>query len=297
MKADLFEEVIETKEKMTNEIRKADAGKMSSMLTNICLAFLLLLILFLSMWDVTLTFNTVVTKLWLTAFTYLIVNIIYQTKYQGGYSAGRKTDEYRSAAEHFETTRKNIVDEHRIDDLNRWCKDYSREELIAARQELISPYMLYEDYLEKYAGVDEETIRIQKIPRGMKRAVIKANNLQSIRLNADQLMKISYGKKLFGSNRNPLPKNGSERMQEDYIRNAVNRFFTMIFCGFVSVQIFANPSLETVFTCMIYMSPVIGAFVGGYNAGYRNATNHDKARIEAQTGLLERFFEERGGIE
>ena len=268
---------------------KIDSDHLSSLATNAGLIILCAIAAFVSFWDVRFTLDKAFTIGWVTVLLYITATTVYQTKYDGGVFRGRQTEQYKNTLKDFKTARAKVDKNSLIDNLRDWCNEFRIKDIEQVRKDIVCPYIKYEEYLQKYVNRSKQKINQLDLTPNLKKAINRANAIQPVELTPDMLLNSSFSKKLFGK-RSILPRSGDTQRKGDFISNYVQRFVITFLCGMIVVQVISNPTFDTFLQWVIRMIPIVMAFLTGDTGGYRNATEVDTKRLDAQTRILEMLF-------
>lgn len=271
-----------------------EADKIKEVGLNISLLFLCFVASFVSFWDVEIAFdlNKLFSISFVTVLLYIITVTVFRSKYDTGLYKGRETEPYKKAVERFDTLAKEIADHLLVDRLRDWCNDFRRKDLADVRYNIISPFMTYAEYEEKYLNLSNAQVNRLRLNRSTKKAIKRANKVTPADLTSDMLLSRSFSTTIFGK-RKILPKSGEQQRERDLLLNYVNAFIRTFICGMFVVSIASDPTLDTFIQWLIRMVPIIMAFVTAPAAGYRNITDTTTRRINAQSGILDVFFADK----
>lgn len=269
--------------------RVFESENIGAVTTNVFLVLLCLIAALVSFWDVKFTFDKAFNVSFVAILLYIVATTVFRTKYDGGLYKGKQTKEYKESFDNFSEKRKRILDAGLTDDLRDWCNDFRRKDLDNVRKSIICPYMQYQEYLEKYAMIDNEQIQKSNLPKKVKKALMEANRMEPIDLTADMLLNVSFSKQIFGKRR-LLPCSGDEKKRFDIITDYAKRFIVTFVCGMFIVEIVSDPTFDTFLQWTIRMIPVATAFITAPSGGFKNATETAPKRMNAQTEMLDAFL-------
>ena len=268
---------------------KIDQNRLASVGTDFALLAMCFLAAFVSFWDVGFSINKAFTVGWLSVLIFIVSTTTYRNKYDGGIYKGRQTKEYISAKATFEGIRDHIVANSLITTLSDWCNDYRVNDMERLQKSIVCPYMTFEEYTTKYKNISKRKVFRCDLSWQAKKAVFLANAISPIELSAESLLGISSQTNLFGKRR-ALPISGGEKRKRDMIVNYASKFILTFVLGMFVIEILSDPTLETFLQWLIRMFPVVTAYLTGEVNGYRNVTNVDTHRINAQSQILKLFF-------
>ena len=153
--------------------------------------------------DIRLTSFEEIAALGLDFFLLLFVSYsMYVNCSDSGMRAGLQSETYTGGLSAFETLKKHIIDTKMQARLGEFCCHYITEELRNSRTTVLAIVgFSYEEYMEKYVGKDDETIQKDKtLSKAQKKAIIKANGIEPVKLTPEMIMKRGRG----SSRRAPL---------------------------------------------------------------------------------------------
>ena len=269
--------------------RAFELESVGSITTNVFLILLCMIAALVSFWDVKFTFDKSFNVSFVAVLLYIVATTVFRTKYDGGLYKGKQTKEYKEAFENFSKKRQHIVDANLTDELRDWCNDFRRKDLENARKSIVCPYMLYQEYLEKYVNLDNKQIKKLNLPKKVKKALKAANRLDPVDLTADMLLNVSFSKQIFAK-RNLLPCSGDEKKHIDSTSFYVRRFFATFVCVMFIVEIVSDPTFDTFLQWAIRMIPVASTFITAPYSGFKNATEIAPKRMNAQSEILAAFL-------
>lgn len=268
---------------------RIDVNRTSSLLTDVAMFAMCIIAAVASFWDISLTFDSAVTVSAMAIMLYLVTITVYRTKYDGGISKGKQSEEYKTVKSVFDEMRNHIINNSLTDELANWCNDYRAKDIEQIRKSIICPHMSYNDYTEKYKNISKEKVRQSGLSKQAKKAINQANAITPLVLTPAMLLDMMHTRGLFGI-RNALPMAGQTRRKIDLGFNYVSKFVVTFICGMFAVTILSDPSLDTFVQWTIRMFPIVLALFTGEPSGIRNILNVETRRVNAQTHLLSIFF-------
>jgi hypothetical protein len=170
--------------------------------------------------------------------------------------------------------------------MNEFCAWYIANELKHARQSLLAVSGISYATYEAYIGVDDDMVEAdEKLTKRQKNAIIEANSLKPIYLDADMIMRRASAAKRKAS-RKLTPES------KLYIKSGtrlVRMFISSALIVAVSFEVIINPSLATLAaTALKVLFVVLNGFTG-YKEGFANITVDSVDYVGEQITYL--FFE------
>lgn len=272
----------------------AEADKIKEVGLNVSLLFLCFIASFVSFWDVEIAFdlNKIFSISFVTVLIYIITVTVFRSKYDTGLYKGRETEPYKEAVKRFDALAKEIADNLLVDRLRDWCNAFRRKDLADVRYNIISPFMTYQEYEEKYMNLSKAQVRQLPLNKTTRKAILRANKVLPAELTSDMLLSRSFSTTIFGK-RKILPKSGEQQRERDLLLSYINAFIRTFICGMFVISVASDPSVDTFIQWLIRMVPIVMAFVTAPAAGYRNVTDTTTRRISAQSGILDLFFADK----
>lgn len=214
---------------------------------------------------------------------------MYVSCSDSGMRAGLQSESYTNILSTFESHKKHIIDNKMQVRLGEFCCHYISEELRMARTTILAVVgFSFDEYMEKYVGKDKLTIMCNKdLSKSQKKAIIKANRLEPVKLTPEMIMKRGRG----SDRRAPLGIKPETKKGINY----GTRFFTTIFISFglsvIIFEAFKTPSWIVLAACAIKLVTVTMHGFSGYKYGYENIVFDTTYYISDQADLLQQAIQ------
>ena len=289
-----FEDIVamgaQTRRETRRSLEKEAASKSSDKLrlNDIMLFSLVLVAAAISFTDFTISLGSLRNFTALTLFLYIITTLVYRNRYDRGIRRGKTDPEYIEALTEYREKKQRIYDEGLASLVPEFCRDYKVSELRKYRESLLADIdMDYSEYKEKYQRLTPSQIRRLKLPREMKKVLIKCNKATPLKL-VPGLILTENGEmdreKLLGTS-------GRQREIADKRQQLISRGLMVLFGSAIAINIILDFSLITVIQWLVRMVPIISAIIMGDDGGYCNIAVTETNFKQDQVSVINLFFE------
>lgn len=238
--------------------------------------------------NVNLTSSVELVKLGLTIFVLIFCSYsMYINCADSGMRAGRLNTLYNKQKNKYDGLKDRIVENKQQIRLAEFCSYYKDEELRNSRKDILDEVGLdYNDYMKKYVGLDNDTIKSNtELSLAQINAIIRANSIKPVKLAPEMIMKCGRGNK----RRNPLGVRPETKRGWNYGIKLVTTIIVSIFTGMIALDLIKNPTWATFAElCLKLLTVVLSGFTG-YKMGYENITIDTVNYITDQIDLLTQF--------
>ncbi len=202
-----------------------------------------------------------------------------------GMRSGLQTETYTGGLNHFETTKKHIIDTKMQSRLGEFCCYYITEELKNSRTSVLAVVGIsYEEYMKKYVGKDEATIKADKnLSKTQKKAIIKANGIEPVKLTPEMIMKRGRG----SSRRAPLGMKPETKKGINFGQKFVSTFVISLMMSIIVLEAVMEPTWVIIATCALKLMAVTINGFNGYKFGYENIVFDTVNYMSDQTDLMQ----------
>lgn len=209
---------------------------------------------------------------------------MYVNSTDSGMRAALKTDTYKAQHEVFIKAKGEIIAAKLQARLPEFCHHYIVTELYNSRNAVLAIIGFpYEEYEEKYLGKsDEEIEKCEALTHGQKKAVIKANAIEPLKLTPEMIMK--RGRK--SGRRDPLGTTPESKKTANLIFRFFSTFFTSIIASMIVLDAVTDPSWGVFVECVVKLMAIIMNGVLGYRFGYENILIDTVEYMNDQAELL-----------
>ena len=204
-----------------------------------------------------------------------------------GMRAGLQTDTYTMGVNEYDKHKKHIITEKMQARLGEFCYHYITEELRSSRTGVLAVVGIsYERYMEEYVGKDKNAIdRDSSLSDAQKKAIVKANKFEPIKLTPEMIMKRGRG----GARRTPLGMTPETKKGIAFGVKFIRTFFLSIAFTIIVLDAVQEPTWLLIATCcMKLMSIVMNGFYG-YKCGYENVVIDTVNYMSDQADLMAQF--------
>jgi hypothetical protein len=251
-------------------------------------AFIVLAVIVVMLAEIDITDFSTLPKLGANFFVLLFCNYgMYLNQRDNGIGAGKQSSIYLDVMSKYDELKCKIVEAEIDYRMNEFCAWYIANELKHARQSLLAVSGISYATYEAYIGVDDDMVEAdEKLTKRQKNAIIEANSLKPIYLDADMIMRRASAAKRKAS-RKLTPES------KLYIKSGtrlVRMFISSALIVAVSFEVIINPSLATLAaTALKVLFVVLNGFTG-YKEGFANITVDSVDYVGEQITYLERFI-------
>lgn len=235
--------------------------------------------------DIRLTSFEEIAALGLDFFLLLFVSYsMYVNCSDSGMRAGLQSETYTGGLKAFETLKKHIIDTKMQARLGEFCCHYITEELRNSRTTVLAIVgFSYEEYMEKYVGKDTETIQKDKtLSKAQKKAIIKANGIEPVKLTPEMIMKRGRG----SSRRAPLGTTPETKKGINFGTKFVSTFIISLAMSIIVLEAVVEPTWVLIATCCLKLMAVVINGFNGYKFGYENIVFDTVNYMSDQTDLM-----------
>lgn len=215
--------------------------------------------------------------------------LLYVCASDNGTQTGLASDAYKKSTERFDTLKKDIIEHGYHTKMRDFCTFYIKEDLKTARMQYIAVIgMGYDEYLEKYANLDRETIdAIPGLTPTQKRLIKKANKVKPIKLTPEMIMRRGRGSR----RRSPLEMNPETKKTLVFGEKFIRMTAVSIGMTVIAFDVVIHPSwVMFVSVCLKLVAVTIHGFEG-YKAGYDNIAFDTVNYQESQSDLMAQAFQ------
>lgn len=202
-----------------------------------------------------------------------------------GMRSGLQSESYTVGYSTFETMKRHIIDTKMQARLGEFCRHYITEELQNSRTTVLAIVgFSYEEYMEKYVGKDKETIQSDKtLSKAQKKAIIKANGIEPVKLTPEMIMKRGRG----SSRRAPLGMTPETKKGINFGTKFVFTFFISLAMSIIVLEAVIEPTWVLIATCCLKLMTVVLNGFNGYKFGYENIVFDTVNYMSDQTDLMQ----------
>jgi hypothetical protein len=218
--------------------------------------------------------------------------IYFLLQYSRGQLIGKRVKENVQAVERYTELKQRLFKTSGLRALEKFCGDYVAEELKQTRIKILSAYNFdYGRYEKEYLNKSRKEIKRKvELTKVEKKVIIRANEVKKLKLCANMIVK---------SNNSAEHKKLFEKTTQGYARERksarlIKLIFLSMFGGFIVASMTVNLSLTGLIKALIQIMLTVVGGVFGYRDGYENMATVDTEYRNAQSDLLEEFFNSKG---
>ena len=275
------------------EIISPERNKVSRLILGNARIFLMTFILFMVVVVMTtdIRFMTIssILDLGLEFFLLLFASyFMYICCADGGIKSGYETDRYKNAIDRF-TDLKKRIEETMLSRMNEFCNHYVDEELKKTRMQYLSiACITYDTYIEKYAKLGKQEIDLlTDLTSLQKKAVIKANRVKRIKLNAQMIL--TQGK--IAHTRSPLGVSPETIKNITFGVKMFKMSLISILMSLIAFDIILEPSWTVFAGVCLKLATVIANGFDGNKEGFNNITVHTVNFVNSQSMLMQQALQ------
>ena len=218
--------------------------------------------------------------------------LMYVNLMDSGMRAGLNSDVYTQTIEEYNAVKQELIDKNLQEDLGCFCQAYVEKELKNTRNAIIIDVGLsYEQYKE-YIGKDEEYVGKSEFSQQQKDAIIKANQVEAIKLTPDMLIKRGRN----DTARDPLGTSPQKKKIINLCFRFVKNFGVSFLMAIITFDLVAEPTRAMLAAVLMKLFSVLINGFFGYKFGYENIVVDTVDYVTDQKNLLEqsiRFAESK----
>lgn len=209
--------------------------------------------------------------------------MMYVNCADSGMRAGLKSDLYKQGLSSF-VRQKNVIIERKLQAyLPEFCYYYITEELKNTRNAILAIIgFSYDVYEREWLGKDEDAVNAADLSAAHKKAIIKANATEPIKLTPEMIMKRGRG----SGRRSPLGMTPEAKKGLNY---GVKFFYTLLTSFFISIIAFEAVTELTwplIASCIFKILSVVLHGYNGYKFGLENIVISTVDYMEDQEDLM-----------
>lgn len=214
--------------------------------------------------------------------------VYFLLQYSRGQIVGKRTKENIQSTERYAELKQKLFKTSGLRALERFCGDYVAEELKQTRTKILRAYNFdYGRYEKEFLSKSRKEIRKnQELTEVEKKVIIKANAVKKLKLSADMIAKSNNSnehKKMFNMTT-------QEYSRQRKMKRLIRLVFLSMFGGFIAASMTVNLSWTGLIKALLQIILTVVSGVFGYRDGYENMATIDTEYRNAQSDLLEEFF-------
>ena len=202
-----------------------------------------------------------------------------------GMKSGKASNLYVETLKKFEDIKQGIIKNKTHCILGDFCKDYIATELKNAKTYyLVSAGIDYEEYIKRYASLEDSDIdMINGLSAVQKKAIKSANAVKPIKLSPERIIRQG------GSNLrvSPLAISPGTRRNISYSVKFVTSMAVTLGMSYIFLEELTNPSWATFVLICIKVGSVLYNCFSGYKCGYENIVIHSVQFMQEQISLMQ----------
>lgn len=205
-----------------------------------------------------------------------------------GSRAGLDTSVYKAAKARHDKLREEIIEKKAIGKLPDFCRKYVDDELVNARKDILTRVGIdYKIYEEKYLGQSKKKIKKEASLSDLERAaIIDANNVMPIELNADMVFKSQSGRR----SRNPLGANPRDIKARNYVSRFLQTFAFSIIPAIIVLEVSSSFTWASFAAVLLKIFPIVAHAFYGYEFGYKYITVYVVDFMNSQSDIMQDFL-------
>lgn len=214
--------------------------------------------------------------------------LMYVNSADSGMRAGLKTETYKKQLAAFTEKKQTIITRKLQVRLPEFCYHFIVTELYNTRNAILAiigfPYSVFE---RNWLGKTEEEVNASELSAGQKKAVIKANATEPVKLTPEMMMKRGRN----GGRRSPLGITPEEKKTHNFVLRFFTTLITAVITSMIALEAIAEPSWTVLVTCFVKLLTIVMNGTLGYKFGYENIVIDTVEYMEDQEDLLRQAIE------
>lgn len=200
-----------------------------------------------------------------------------------GMRAGLKTDTYKKGLAAFMEQKSTIIERKLQARLPEFCYYYITTELRNTRNAILAIIgYSYDQYEAEWLGKDEDTVNAAELSKAQKKAIIKANATEPIKLTPEMIMKRGRG----SARRAPLGITPETKKGINFGVKFFNTFVTSFFISIIVLEAVIAPTWTLIASCVFKLLAIVINGFNGYKFGYENIVIDTVNYMEDQEDLM-----------
>lgn len=250
--------------------------------------FIIFVVIVVFTTDIKLTSAAEWAALGLSFFVLLFCSYsMYLNASDSGAKAGRQSDTYKESNTHYDTLKKDIINNKMQGRLSEFCRYYIEEELQNARNAILTEVGVdYDVYQGEYIGKDKRDLeKLENLSKAQIEAILKANKINPIKLTPEMILKRGRG----SHRRNPLEMKPETKRGIKYVVKFIHTCILSVITAVIVLDVVVNPTWATFAACCLKLFPVILNWFMGYKMGYENIVIDTVNYMNDQADLMQRL--------
>lgn len=251
-------------------------------------AFIVLVVIVGVLADIKLTDFNAMLNLGTSFFVLLFCNYaMYINQLDSGIKNGKLDETYKKVCKKYNELKQQIVNAGLDYRMNDFCLWFVAEELKSARTSVLAASGVSYKTYEPFIGMDEvEVLNVEGLSTNQKEAIIKANALKPIYLNADMIMQRESAKKRKTKPR--LTPTNKRNIKSGFKLGKL--FINSALVSAVAFDVILNLSLATIAATFFKVLFVLMNGFAGYRDGFESITVDTVDYLNFQIDLMNQFF-------
>jgi hypothetical protein len=215
-----------------------------------------------------------------------------------GMRLGLRNDIYIEAVDKFDDKKNAIISHKYHVRLHEFCQHYIQKELENTRMNILAIVGFdYHVYINRWSGLtDREVMEMPGLTKNQKKAIIKANLVEPIRLTPEMIM--MRGRR--SNKRTPLGITPETKKTITFGVKFITTVITSLFLTAIIVDFVIEPTWLMFVSCVLRLMIVVLNGFSGYKFGYENIVYDTANYMSDQTDLMDQalqYFEENNKVE
>lgn len=205
-----------------------------------------------------------------------------------GIRAGRKSETYLSAKKLYDDLKDEIIEKKMQGRLPEFCRYYVEEELRNTRNSILTEVGIdFSVYQDRYVGKDKaELEQITILSKSQVEAIVCANNIKSIKLTPEMILKRGRGT----LHRSPLGMEPSKKRRIGYAWKFVSTFAVAVLMVGITLNPKSDLTWGTFAECILKLFPIVLNGFAGYQSGYNNIVVDTVNYMNDQADLMRQLI-------
>ncbi len=221
---------------------------------------------------------------------FLLLFIVYSTFVNcsdSGMRLALNGELYLKGVGDFERAKQYIIDNKMQSRLGEFCHYYTSDELKNIRTSIVAVVGIsYDEYMEKYVGLDRERVNsIAEISTAKKKAINRTNKIETIRLTPEMIMK----RRRNSHRRSPLGMDPETKKRIVFGKKFAGIAVLSIAMSVITINAIKAPSWAVFVACVLKLVAVVANGFYGYKYGYENIAVDTVDYMSDQVDLMHQF--------
>jgi hypothetical protein len=214
---------------------------------------------------------------------------MYVNSSDSGMRQGYLTNTYKAMLNEYNALKNTITAQGLYKRMDEFCRHYVKTEVDNTRIEILASVGIdYDEYKQKYMGLDKKAVDALDLSDAKKHAIKDANQVKPIKLTTEMLMR----RQKCANDRNPIGVNPALQKKYVYIYKVITTAVFSLFIGSMVIEVMVDPNWGGVLaSCVIRVCCVVVQGALGYKFGFENIVINTVDYMSNQAEIINRALQ------